>query len=138
MLDHAPGCAGPDRAERSQRYAAATISACRGDGKDTMDGLNALAMNWFAHFLWIFRMHGSYKKYSSSADPSGAATPTLVETSGFMFEEPGSRPSTTSKQVMKSQKWTCPITGVREDKHWDALAEDPDVLLSVTETCHIL
>ncbi|KAK0244967.1 hypothetical protein EDD85DRAFT_1016214 [Armillaria nabsnona] len=83
------------------------------------------------------RMHGSYKKYSSSADPSGAAIPTQVETSGFMFKEPGSRPSTMLMQVMKRQDRICPITGVREEEHWDALAEDPDMLLSVMETCHI-
>ncbi|KAK0438443.1 hypothetical protein EV421DRAFT_2037823, partial [Armillaria borealis] len=83
------------------------------------------------------RMHSSYKKYSSSANPSGAATPTLVQTSGFVLEEPGSCPSTIPTQVMKRQDWICPITGVREEKHWDALAEDPDVLLSVMETCHI-
>lgn len=44
MLGHAPSCAGPDRAERSQRYVAASICACRGekrDGKNTMDGPNS-------------------------------------------------------------------------------------------------
>ncbi|SJL11938.1 uncharacterized protein ARMOST_15352 [Armillaria ostoyae] len=58
MLNHAPGCVGPDRAERSQRYVAAAIYACRGDSKDTMDGLNALAITWFAHFLWICEFNG--------------------------------------------------------------------------------
>ncbi len=38
---------------------------------------------------------------------------------------------------MKRQGWICPITGVREEEHWEALAEDPDMLLSVTELCHI-
>ncbi len=56
MLDFAPISGGPERGQTSLRYVAAAICACRGthrESVETADALSALAVTWFAHFLWI-------------------------------------------------------------------------------------
>ncbi|PBL00066.1 hypothetical protein ARMGADRAFT_1074881 [Armillaria gallica] len=139
MLDFAPMSGGPERGQGSLRYVAAAICACSGprrESDETANALSALAMTWFARFLWTFRMHSSYKKYSNEANPSGQATPTSVETSGFMFDAVGHRNSTMATKVFKRQRQFCPITGVGSRVHFDN-NDDTDFLCADMENSHI-
>ncbi|SJL12062.1 uncharacterized protein ARMOST_15483 [Armillaria ostoyae] len=141
MLDFAPMSGGPERRQTSLRYVAAAICTCSGPQRqsdETANALSALAMTWFARFLWIFHMHRSYKKYSNEANPSGQATPTLVEMSGFMFDELGNRTSTMTKQDLKRQRHLCPITAFGHREYYARrLSDYPDLDLAEIENSHI-
>ncbi|KAG7447696.1 uncharacterized protein BT62DRAFT_789088 [Guyanagaster necrorhizus] len=142
MLDFAPMCGSPERAQSSLRYVAAAICACRGprrESEETANALSALAVTWFAHFLWIFRMHSFFKKYSNEADPSGQATPTLMEPSGFMFDELGHCDSTMMTKVLTRQRYICPITGLGHRAHFSTHpSNDSDLAYADVENSHIL
>lgn len=55
MLNFAPMSGGPERGQSILRYVAAAIYACSGlrrESDETANALSALAMSWFARFLW--------------------------------------------------------------------------------------
>ncbi|KAK0215095.1 hypothetical protein IW262DRAFT_263544 [Armillaria fumosa] len=110
MLDFAPMSGGPERRQSSLRYVAAAICACSGlprESDETANALSALAMSWFARFLWTFRMDSPCRKRVNEACSSDQATLTLVEMSGFMSDAMGHGSSIMATMVRLYSKPSC-------------------------------
>ncbi|KAF8956807.1 hypothetical protein BDZ97DRAFT_1737811 [Flammula alnicola] len=132
MLAHAEGCGG----EGGKRYVASAIVACgkKGDDEAVVAALTALGITWLTHLLFIFKTSRSHEN-QPNREPSGAATPSLEETTSHIGKGVGHRAASFKDDVLVRDGYECVITGMQHISHPAPRQDFPQVTL---KACHIL